>query len=107
MANSTKHQNTTTWLWWFPPAHWLAEYRAAWLPGDIIARKISIKSSVHSLGHVTSTILDEVVDAAEKCFRVQTSAYKTDSNGFIICSPEKPTIINADLRPLTLHASDK
>jgi MFS superfamily sulfate permease-like transporter len=37
MANSTKHQNTTTWLWWFPPARWLAEYRAAWLPGDIIA----------------------------------------------------------------------
>ena len=25
------------WLWWFPPARWLAEYRAAWLPGDIVA----------------------------------------------------------------------
>ena len=24
-------------LWWFPPARWLAEYRAAWLPGDIVA----------------------------------------------------------------------
>jgi high affinity sulfate transporter 1 len=27
----------TNWLWWFPPARWLAEYRAAWLPGDIVA----------------------------------------------------------------------
>ncbi|HXZ22240.1 MAG TPA: SulP family inorganic anion transporter [Pseudolabrys sp.] len=25
------------WLWWFPPARWLSEYRAAWLPGDIVA----------------------------------------------------------------------
>ena len=25
------------WLWWFPPASWLAGYRAAWLPGDIVA----------------------------------------------------------------------
>ena len=24
-------------LSWFPPARWLAEYRAAWLPGDIVA----------------------------------------------------------------------
>ena len=24
-------------LWWFPPAAWLAEYRASWLPGDILA----------------------------------------------------------------------
>ena len=37
MANSTKRQETATWLWWFPPARWLAEYRAAWLPGDIVA----------------------------------------------------------------------
>ena len=37
MANSTKHQETATWFWWFPPARWLAEYRAAWLPGDIVA----------------------------------------------------------------------
>jgi len=26
-----------SWLWWFPPARWLPEYRTAWLPGDIIA----------------------------------------------------------------------
>lgn len=37
MANSTEHRRATTWLWWFPPVRWLAEYRAAWLPGDIIA----------------------------------------------------------------------
>src|SRR5690349_17795276 len=24
-------------LFWFPPARWLADYRAAWLPGDVIA----------------------------------------------------------------------
>ena len=37
MSDSTKDQKETTWLWWFPPARWLAEYRAAWLPGDIVA----------------------------------------------------------------------
>gem|GEM_PF-2383667 len=47
-------------------------------------------------GYAFSTILDEVVDAGEKYFRVQTSTYKTDSDGYIICSPEKPTISNAD-----------
>ena len=50
-------------------------------------------------GYLSSTILDEVVDAADKYFRVQTSTYKTDSNGYIICSTEKPQITN--LRPLT------
>jgi sulfate permease, SulP family len=24
-------------LWWFPPARWLADYRVAWLTGDIVA----------------------------------------------------------------------
>jgi hypothetical protein len=33
MAASKKHQKTR----WLPPTRWLAEYRAAWLPGDIIA----------------------------------------------------------------------
>jgi hypothetical protein len=56
-------------------------------------------------GYAFSTILDEVVDAADKYLRVQTSTYKTDSNGYVICSPEKPKIINADLRPLSLNAS--
>ena len=26
-----------SWPWWFPPARWLAEYRVAALPGDIVA----------------------------------------------------------------------
>src|ERR1700693_5384014 len=37
MANSTKHRKETIWLWWFPPARWLAEYRPACLLGDIVA----------------------------------------------------------------------
>ena len=37
MADSTQQQNRTAWLWWFPPARWLAEYNSAWLPGDIVA----------------------------------------------------------------------
>jgi SulP family sulfate permease len=37
MADSAQRQNKTAWLWWLPPARWLAEYRAAWLPGDIVA----------------------------------------------------------------------
>jgi len=52
-------------------------------------------------GYVSNTLLDEAVDAAEKYFHFQTSTtYKTDSNGYVICSPEKPKITNADLRPL-------
>ena len=57
-------------------------------------------------GYVSNSFLDGVVGAAEKYFRVQISdSYKTDSNGYIICSPEKPKITNADLSPLTLYAS--
>jgi len=56
-------------------------------------------------GYASSTVLDGVLDAAEKYFHIQTSTYKTDSNGYIICSPEKPKIIDADLRPITLKAS--
>jgi high affinity sulfate transporter 1 len=37
MADSTNHRKVMVWLWWFPPARWLAGYRAAWLPDDIIA----------------------------------------------------------------------
>ena len=58
-------------------------------------------------GYVSNTLLDEAVDAAEKYFHFQTSTYKTDSNGYIICSPEKPKITNADLKPLTLNASNE
>jgi hypothetical protein len=56
-------------------------------------------------GYAFSTILDEVVDAADKYFRVQTSTYKTDSNGYIICRTEKPKITNDNVAPLTLNAS--
>ena len=37
MADSTKDQKGTAWLWWFPPARWLAEYQSAWLPSDVVA----------------------------------------------------------------------
>ena len=54
-------------------------------------------------GYLSNTVLDGVVEAAEKYFHVQASTYKTDSSGYIICSTEKPKI--TDLRPLTLNAS--
>src|SRR6516162_1947427 len=37
MAEVENRRIHASWFWWFPPARWLAEYRAAWLPGDIIA----------------------------------------------------------------------
>jgi sulfate permease, SulP family len=37
MVDPSKLRQGTDWLWWFPPAHWLAEYRARWLPRDIVA----------------------------------------------------------------------
>jgi len=58
-------------------------------------------------GYVSNTLLDGVVDAAEKYFHFQSSTYKTDSNDYIICSPEKAKITSIDLRPLMLNAADK
>ena len=55
-------------------------------------------------GYASNTLLDEIKDAAEKYFRLTTSTYKTDSNGYIICSLDKPKITNADLRPITPNA---
>ena len=72
---------------------------------------MSLKASLLTLGifcggYVSNTLLDNAVEAAEKYFRLRASdSYKTDSNGYIICSPEKTKITNADLRPLTLNAS--
>jgi hypothetical protein len=43
-------------------------------------------------GYVSNTLLDSAVDAAQTYFHFQTSAYKTDSDGYIICSTEKPKI---------------
>jgi high affinity sulfate transporter 1 len=37
MADSTDRRDAMNWLWWFPPARWIAEYRASWLVGDIVA----------------------------------------------------------------------
>jgi SulP family sulfate permease len=37
MSGLTQSQQAVPWRSWFPPARWLAEYRAAWLGGDIIA----------------------------------------------------------------------
>jgi len=30
-------EHGSTWLWWFPPARWLAGYRVDWLQNDVIA----------------------------------------------------------------------
>ena len=68
---------------------------------------MSLKSFLLTLGifcggYVSNTLLDNGVGAAEKYFRLQTSnSYKTDSNGYIICSTEKPKITNDDQRPLS------
>lgn len=37
MAETIKHQVASSGFWWFPPARWLAAYRSAWLPGDVVA----------------------------------------------------------------------
>jgi hypothetical protein len=71
---------------------------------------MSLKSFLLTLGifcggYLSNTVLDGVVEAAEKYFHVQASTYKTDSSGYIICSTEKPKITNDNVRPLTLNAS--
>src|ERR1700686_1218209 len=37
MTDSTERRSAPAWLSRLPPFRWLAEYRAAWLPGDIVA----------------------------------------------------------------------
>ena len=37
MEETTKRGGVAAWLRYFPPAGWLAEYKAAWLVGDLIA----------------------------------------------------------------------
>src|SRR3974390_727744 len=37
MAEAENHRIRASWFWWFPPVRWIADYRAAWLTGDIIA----------------------------------------------------------------------
>jgi len=42
-------------------------------------------------GYVTNTTLDTALEAAESYFHVQPAVY-IDSNGYVICSPERPKI---------------
>jgi hypothetical protein len=49
-------------------------------------------------GYLSNTLLDNALDAAEKYFHFSTAAYKTDSNGYIICSAEKPK--DGPVRPI-------
>jgi len=37
MTDSTRHRSDLAAFGWFPPARWLGEYRANWLPGDVVA----------------------------------------------------------------------
>ena len=37
MAVSKERETDVSWLWWFPPARWLREYRPSWLTGDVVA----------------------------------------------------------------------
>jgi sulfate permease, SulP family len=37
MKDLTGRQNGLTWLWGRPPASWLAQYRPAWLRGDLVS----------------------------------------------------------------------
>jgi high affinity sulfate transporter 1 len=37
MKDLSDHRSGRPWLRHVPPARWLAEYRAAWLPGDVVA----------------------------------------------------------------------
>jgi hypothetical protein len=64
---------------------------------------MSIKSFLLTLaifcgGYVSNTLLDNALDAAEKYFHFSTATYKTDSNGYIICSIEKPK--DSPVRPI-------
>ena len=66
---------------------------------------MSVKSFLFTLaifcgGYVSNTLLDEVVEAAERYFHVKMSAYKADANGYIICSPEKPPVKTASAEQL-------
>ena len=37
MKDATETRNGATWLSLVPPARWLAQYRAVWLPADAVA----------------------------------------------------------------------
>ena len=43
-------------------------------------------------GYISNTLLDDALEAAKRYFHLSTADYKTDANGYIICSVEKPKI---------------
>jgi len=43
-------------------------------------------------GYISNTLFDSALDAAESYFHLQTTAYKTDASGYIICGLEKPKV---------------
>ena len=46
--------------------------------------------AIFSGGYLSNTLLDEAIDRAEKYFQIKASTYKTDADGYIICSNEQP-----------------
>jgi len=54
------------------------------------AKSFLLTCAIFCGGYVSNTLLDNALEAAETYFHLQTSTYKTDSNGYIICSTEKP-----------------
>jgi hypothetical protein len=71
------------------------------------AKSFLLTCAIFGGGYLTNTVLDNALDAAESYFHLQTSTYKTDSSGYIICSTEKPKITKYDLGPLTHNASNE
>jgi hypothetical protein len=71
---------------------------------DVSAKSFILTLGIFCGGYPSNRMLDEVVGAAERYFHVKTSAYKTDSNGYIIYSPEKPKRAN-NFSSLTRSAS--
>ena len=47
-------------------------------------------------GYISYTLLDDALAAAKSYFHLSVADYKTDANGYIICSTEKPA--NDDLK---------
>ena len=54
MKESTQSQHAHGWLSFLPPARWLAQYRAAWLPADVLAGVGEL--AVELKFHVTGTL---------------------------------------------------
>jgi hypothetical protein len=62
---------------------------------SLAGKTMSMKSFLLTLGifcggYASNTLLDNALAAAESYFHLSSSTYKTDANGYIICSMEKP-----------------